>query len=83
MGRTRAFRILNREKLKQRARKIARIWNKSGSTVEEDHLIKDAEHLKMCSCTACGNPRKHFKEKTIQEKINDIDFKEEIEEING
>jgi hypothetical protein len=26
------------------------------------------ETRKPCSCHMCGNPRKHFKEKTMQEK---------------
>lgn len=29
-----------------------------------------------CSCTMCGNPRKHFNEKTIQEKQFDESSKE-------
>lgn len=28
-----------------------------------------ANHLASCSCFMCGNPRKHFKEKTLQEYI--------------
>jgi hypothetical protein len=27
-----------------------------------------AETRKPCSCYACGNPRKHWKQKTMQEK---------------
>lgn len=27
-----------------------------------------AENRKKCSCLMCGNPRKYWKEKTIQEK---------------
>jgi hypothetical protein len=30
-----------------------------------------ADNLKKCSCSSCGNPRKHFDEKTIQEKVFD------------
>lgn len=29
--------------------------------------IKHANHLKMCSCHMCGNPRKHYKDFTFQE----------------
>ncbi len=29
----------------------------------------------ICSCTMCGNPRKHFGEKTIQEKRVEQDYK--------
>jgi hypothetical protein len=40
-------------------------WN------EEDklqHQRKMAETRKPCSCYMCGNPRKHWKDKTMQEK---------------
>ena len=33
---------------------------------------KKAHSPKMCSCWMCGNPRKYFNEKTIQEKRNEI-----------
>jgi hypothetical protein len=32
------------------------------------HQRKMAETRKHCSCYMCGNPRKHWKDKTIQEK---------------
>jgi hypothetical protein len=33
-----------------------------------DRLIgKHADNLAMCSCHMCGNPRKHWKQRTIQE----------------
>jgi hypothetical protein len=31
----------------------------------------------QCSCYMCGNPRKHYKEKTIQEKIADERYESE------
>ena len=34
------------------------------------------DHIQCCSCSGCGNPRKHFKEKTMQEKKEDEKFKE-------
>jgi hypothetical protein len=36
-----------------------------------DWTVKNADHLKNCSCLVCGNPRKHWNEKTIQEKRMD------------
>lgn len=30
-----------------------------------------ADHMAQCSCHMCGNPRKHFGEKTMQEKKAD------------
>lgn len=32
------------------------------------HIRKMAETRKPCSCHMCGNPRKHWKDKTMQEK---------------
>ena len=44
-------------------------------TEEEEKIVKiEANHGKICSCYACGNPRKYFKERTIQEKKNDESF---------
>lgn len=31
-------------------------------------ISKYANHLKSCSCHMCGNPRKFYNEKSIQEK---------------
>lgn len=40
-----------------------------GTESERDlHLRKMAETRHPCSCYACGNPRKHWKDKTMQEK---------------
>jgi hypothetical protein len=33
-----------------------------------------------CSCRCCGNPRKHEKEITRQEKVNLLNYKEQCEE---
>ena len=36
-------------------------------------VIGQASHTpKQCSCHMCGNPRKYWKEKTIQERRNEI-----------
>ena len=37
-------------------------------------------HCKGCSCFMCGNPRRHFNEKTIQERR---EFQEEIKDKEG
>lgn len=39
---------------------------------EPDKAITLANHLASCSCSRCGNPRKYYKEKTIQEKKFEI-----------
>lgn len=57
-------------------------------TKTKDEIIKEASdpveigrmestHGAMCSCHMCGNPRKYFKEKTVQEKRSDQDLKDE------
>ena len=33
----------------------------------QKHIRKMAETRKPCSCYMCGNPRKHWKDKTMQE----------------
>ena len=35
---------------------------------------KKAHTPAMCSCHMCGNPRKYWKEKTIQEKRNNYEI---------
>jgi hypothetical protein len=35
-----------------------------------------------CSCSMCGNPRKYYNEKTMQEKKADIDFREQLDEAS-
>jgi len=40
-----------------------------------EHL---GDHMSQCSCVACGNPRKWFKEKAFNEKKSDLDFREQL-----
>ena len=35
----------------------------------------------FCSGPCCGNPRKHFNEKTIQEKKADEDYKQQLKDL--
>lgn len=67
----RALRRYHRGRLKK---KITEMFSKLRTP--EIHI----DTPKRCSCPACGNPRKHFGEKTREEKINEIKFQEEIEE---
>lgn len=48
----------SKRKLKQNRQKI------DDKTIGKNSSV----HNKSCSCFACGNPRKYFNEKTIQEK---------------
>lgn len=58
-------------RLKKYTKKIISTWFSSEPTKEQ--IGKNySVHASGCSCKACGNPRKHFNEKTIQEKKADI-----------
>lgn len=63
-----------KERNKQRwRRKILDTWYDARSDQSWlDRMVnKLAGHGKLCSCYACGNPRRHFDEKTMQEKRAD------------
>jgi len=55
--RSRAYRRAKLRKMKNKARRV-RPW---------DDKAKGANHLAVCSCWSCGNPRKHWHTKTLQE----------------
>jgi len=44
-----------------------------------DAKAKDADHLAVCSCMGCGNPRRHFEGETIQERKARL--KDELDDI--
>ena len=44
--------------MKAKARRV-RPWDKQAAA---------ANHLKVCSCWMCGNPRRHLGEVTLQER---------------
>ena len=52
------------------------LMSKKEITKEERYLRKTP---KRCSCPMCGNPRKHFGQKTLQEMRSDINFTEQLE----
>ena len=54
-------------RLKKYTKKIISKWFSKEPT--EKQIGKNySVHASGCSCKACGNPRKHFGEKTLQEK---------------
>ena len=68
---SRAERRHHHERMLDRVKKFnwlkAMYWQ--GEEPERDKRIrKIAETRKPCSCHMCGNPRRMFKDKTIQEK---------------
>jgi len=58
-------------KMKGRARRrmnLARMKAKARRIYPHDKKARSANHLATCSCYACGNPRRHFGELTMQER---------------
>lgn len=60
---------------RQELRKITDIWYSNVSSRlpdfeqwREDYARRHADNRKSCSCYMCGNPRKYWKELTLQEK---------------
>lgn len=62
----RAQRRHDDQRVRDKRSKIS--WAKNGS----DKLLGKLLHTAaLCTCWMCGNPRKYFKEKTLQEKSFD------------
>ena len=92
MFRTRAFRRHQQERATQKTWRLLRAWgwlhpSQVGSfrrKTEEEHQawarrwvqLMTSTHRKPCSCTGCGNPRRHFGTKTRKEIIAQMGFKE-------
>ena len=47
---------------------------------EENYIL--SETPAPCSCWLCGNPRKTFKEKTVQEKRADVDMHMDVLDLD-
>ena len=82
---TRAIRRHHKERMKAKARHIAGVvWRYvMGDTKRDDIVeqsIKNADHLKACSCEMCRNPRRSGwrkgKGKTIKEQQADDDLRD-------
>jgi hypothetical protein len=59
----RGLRLRDKERMKRRA---VRIFAQRG--VNNPNNIKLADHIAHCSGSCCGNPRKWFNERTMQER---------------
>ena len=66
--RTNAWRRQQEEKKKQ---KVVKYYDKWWWDESPRMVGKKAHTPAMCSCHMCGNPRKYWKEKTIQERRNE------------
>lgn len=67
-------------KAKTKAKKIIkkRFLDSSREPTLKEIGKMSSVHSVNCSCAACGNPRKFFNEKTLQEKIQ-IEFELELD----
>lgn len=77
MTKSRAERRHNHERMLERVKKFRwlqpEFW-RGEEEAREKHIRQMAETRKPCSCDMCGNPRKRWKDKTIQEKrFNQVD----------
>lgn len=77
-----ANRRLEEIKAKQRIRKRLKLYGLEDTEYNIGTL--SSVHGSFCSCYMCGNPRKYYGERTIQEKKHDYDqkqFHDMLEEI--
>lgn len=68
----RAERRHHSKRMKAKARRFARRDNFR----DPENMARIHNHLALCSCHLCGNPRKHWNELTIQEKRQEAVLKE-------
>lgn len=75
MKRTKPYRRFQIEQAKRRARARIRRWTtwhaEWGPGVEERLVGIYARTPKPCSCIMCGNPRRHFGARALQERRAD------------
>ena len=86
--RDKAFRRWQEEKKKKKVRKYwvcsrwpitgNRLdWTQASGPTDDPAIIGAVAHTPAaCSCTMCGNPRKHFNQITMQERKADLGWEE-------
>ena len=67
--RKRERRIRDKQRMKAKARKIGL---NSAAYSDPDRAAKHADYLAICSCTYCGNPRRYWGSRTLQELKADL-----------
>lgn len=76
MHRDLSYRRSQRDKRLKKSKKIAKLTFPYSKGIEREDAIdkwtkRNSDNLQCCSCSMCGNPRKHIKGKerlTIQER---------------
>lgn len=74
MPRTRAERRHHHQRMRQRTENFLdfKFYKEFDAQAFDHQVCRRTETRKPCSCEMCGNPRKHWKERTLQEKIADL-----------
>ena len=75
----------------KRARRVLRIWRQRhawleqrypGTYVDDGEIARRMIHTRVpCSCSMCGNPRRRWNEKTVQERRADAALIAELETL--
>ena len=72
--RSRSERRHHRQRIRNKVKDYESIrWRKHNPKNYEHNVHLLTETRKLCSCHMCGNPRKHWNEKTMQERKVDQD----------
>ena len=69
---SRAERRINARRMKQKAKQMIKTWGYENDELDDRHVGRHADNMKICSCWRCANPRKVSGIKTIQERRFDI-----------
>lgn len=64
----------------RKKRQVRKYW---GGVFSDDVAMigKIATTPCMCSCPLCGNPRRHFRKLTLNERRSDIYMKEQLDAV--
>lgn len=64
----RAERRLAAKRMKAKAKEKLKAWGYKDDSLTDRMIGKHADNMAICSCDMCGNPRKVWGKKTIQER---------------
>jgi hypothetical protein len=76
-----AMRRHHEQRIKARARKCLVIWEQDVNPSSVGKWV--STHGCSCKCLFCRNPRRHFGDRTRQEKIMELNFKDMINNEGG
>jgi hypothetical protein len=86
---SRALRRHHRQRMVNRARALFARWGDDEERIRHT-APRLADNLAWCSCYSCGNPRRHLgfsvysyrdEMRTRQEILSDIDFRDQLREV--